>query len=239
MPAGMRYFLQRTREHGLKYYGYDRGITPYDCNFIRAHDFISLMTDNYFAERFSGWKDGRVEYDLPPSSLFDQKITMIFPFWEKTRDYYSDEIRELFPYTTLVTPDGFNLEDGTPVTLDKFFDLPRRERPYFFKYAGSNLALNWGSKAVYYAGAQSRAEGDRFIERIKQGFGQKKFWVIQKEHNLKEKISYFDRSEDIKDMEATAKFSGFYGPDGLMAVLVMHRSFYKVHGTDQTIVSIC
>lgn len=239
IQAGMRFFLQRTRQHGLKYFGYDKGVTAYDCNFIRAHAFQSLLSDNYFAERISSWEKGLVEYDLPPSIVFDEKIPMIFPFWEKTRSFYPDEVRDLFPYTTLVTPDGFQLEDGTYITLDGFFNLPRNEKPYFFKYAGSNLAFNWGSKGVYYAGTQSRPERDKLKARILDGFSQKKYWIIQKKHTMKENISYLDRAEDIKKTQATAKYSGFYGPNGLMGILIMHREFIKVHGTNQTIVSIC
>lgn len=34
------------------------------------------------------------------------------------------------------------------------------------------------------------------------------------------------------------KWSGFYGPDGLMGVLVMHKHFSKVHGSEDTVMSI-
>lgn len=239
VPAGMRFFLQRTRQHGLKYYGYDRDITAYDCNFFRGHAFQSLMSDNYFAARISAWKKGLVEYDLPPSIVFDEKLPMIFPFWEKTRDWYPDEVRDLFPYTTLVTPDGFELEDGKHISLDDFSRRSRKERPYYFKYAGSSLALNWGSKGVYYAGMLSKRAMEGLKAEILQGFGQRKYWILQKKHAIKENIAYLDKGEAIKEIQATAKFSGFYGPNGLMAVLVMHRPFHKVHGTSQTIVSIC
>ncbi|MCF8111980.1 MAG: hypothetical protein K9J85_10890 [Desulfobacteraceae bacterium] len=239
VPAGMRFFLQRTRQHGMKYYGYDRDVTAYDCNFFRAHAFQGLMADNYLAGRFSAWKKGLAEYDLPPSIVFDEKLPMIFPFWEKTRAWYPDEVREIFPYTCLITPDGFELEDGCHISLDQFFDLPRSHRPYYFKYAGSNLAFNWGSKGVYYAGMLSRPGMEELKTRILRDYGLGKYWILQKKHAIKENISYMDRDEEIKKDNATAKFSGFYGPNGLMAVLVMHRPFHKVHGTRRTVVSIC
>lgn len=239
VPAGMRFFLQRTRQHGLKYFGYDRDITAYDCNFFRAHAFQSLMADNYFSGRLASWKKGLVEYDLPPSIVFDEKLPMIFPFLEKTRGLYPDSVRDLFPYTTLVTPDGIELEDGRRLTLDEFSRLPRKQRPYYFKYAGSSLALNWGSKGVYYAGMLSRPGMDALKAEILENFNRKNYWILQKKHAIKEDVRFFDRSDGLQKMEATVKFSGFYGPQGLMAVLVMHRPFNKVHGTNQTIVSIC
>ncbi|MFW6011309.1 MAG: hypothetical protein ACOC8Q_02245 [Desulfosalsimonas sp.] len=239
VPAGMRFFLQRTRRQGLKYFGYDRGITAYDCNFIRAHAFQGLMADNYLAGRLSAWEKGFAEYDLPPSIVFDEKLPMIFPFWKKTRDWYTDEIRDIFPYTCLITPDGFELEDGNHISLDSFFSLARKQRPYYFKYAGSSLALNWGSKGVYYAGMLSGRAMETLKDEILRGFDRGKYWILQKKHDKKENIAYIDTDGEIKENQATAKFSGFYGPGGLMALLVMHRQFHKVHGTNQTVVSIC
>lgn len=239
VPAGMRFFLQRTRRQGLKYFGYDRDITAYDCNFIRAHAFQGLMADNYCAGRFTAWKKGLLEYDLPPSIVFDEKLPMIFPFRENTRAWYSDDVREIFPYTCLITPEGFELEDGNHVTLDQFFSLPRKDRPYYFKYAGSSLELNWGSKGVYYAGMLSRPAMEELKTEILRGFGSGKYWILQKKHAKKENIAYLDKDEGLRENPATVKYSGFYGPDGLMAVLVMHRPFHKVHGTNHTVVSIC
>lgn len=239
VPSGMRFFLQRTRKHGLKYYGYDRNITAYDCNFFRAHAFQGLMSDNYFSGRMDAWKKGTARYDLPPSIVFDEKLPMIFPFLEKTRSWYPEEIRTLFPYTALVTPDGFTLEDGHHISLEAFSRLPRSKRPYYFKYAGSNLALNWGSKGIYYAGMLSRSAMDALKVQMQKDFGRKKYWILQKKHAMKENIAWLNKDDSPKEGPATAKFSGFYGPGGLMAVLVMHRPFHKVHGTDETIVSIC
>ncbi|MEZ4525693.1 MAG: hypothetical protein R2941_07220 [Desulfobacterales bacterium] len=103
IPHDVRFFLQQTRKHGLKYFTYDRGITPYNCNFIRAHIFVGLWTENYASDRLACYKAGKLKYDLPPIILFDEKMLYMLPFWHKTRHYYSDQIRELFPYTQLIT----------------------------------------------------------------------------------------------------------------------------------------
>ena len=239
IQAGMRYFLQRTRAHGLKYYGYDKGVTSYDCNFLRAHGFETIISDNFFKSRLEAWGKGLLRYDLAPSICFDEKLPLILPFWDKTRSLFSDEIRDLFPYTSLITPDGVTLEEGQHVSLDDFFALPRDSRQYFIKYAGSDIAWNWGSKGVYFGGSVTQVMAQRLIVLIKEGFSKQHYWILQKKYAIKEDIGYLDRTGEIKEAEATAKYSGFYGPSGLIAMVNMHRPFYKVHGSDETIVSIC
>jgi hypothetical protein len=40
------------------------------------------------------------------------------------------------------------------------------------------------------------------------------------------------------DLVAHPKFSAFYGPGGLMGILVLEKQAHKVHGSSQTIMSI-
>ncbi len=238
IPAGIRFFIQATRQYGLKYFGYDKGVTPYNCNFIRSHAFQGLLSDNFFRMRMEKALEGEVFHDLPPSILFDEKIPLIFPFWEKTREYFTEELRDLFPYTQLIQPEGFELEDGNWITIDKFIDLPRKKRNYYIKYAGSDLALNWGSKGVFYAGSLSKSKAKEIFDKISKDFALKKYWIIQKGHLCSTKTGYIDRNNREKETRVNSKYSGFYGPEGLMGVLVMQRPFYKVHGSEDTIVSI-
>ncbi|RQD77923.1 hypothetical protein [Desulfonatronospira sp. MSAO_Bac3] len=239
VQSGMRFFLQRTRDHGVRYFGYDKDVSAYDCNFIRAHAFHGLMSDNYFKTRFDAWQNKRLHYDLPPSIVFDEKIPLIFPFWEKTRDMYPDEIREIFPYTTLVDPENIVLEDGERMDIHEFLQLPRKRRDYFLKYAGCDLDANWGSKGVYSMQAMTGNTAGRIKSLLTEGYKHNRYWILQKSYSVKEDIAYLDRSSGLQETTATAKYSGFYGPCGLMGILVMHRPFYKVHGAGDTIVSIC
>lgn len=238
VPAGIRFFIQKTREYGIRYFGYDKGITPYDCNFVRSHAFAGLFSDNFFQMRLSRSLVGEVRYDLPPSILFDEKIPLIFPFWEKTRSYFPDRVRDLFPYTGLIRPEGVVLEDGEQISLEQFMDLPRNRRDYYIKYAGSDLALNWGSKGVFYAGSLSKKKGKEVFDMIRQDFASGRYWIFQKGYALKSRTNYMNRDNGLESADVHSKFSGFYGPTGLLGILVMQRPFYKVHGSDDTIVSI-
>jgi hypothetical protein len=238
IPAGIRFFIQATRKRGLKYFGYSKGITPYDCNFIRAHAFHGLFSDNFFKTRLNASFKGELSYDLPPNILFDEKIPLIFPFWEKTRRFYSREIREMFPFTELIRPDGFRLEDDSRITPEKFIDLPRKNRDYYIKYAGSDLALNWGSKGVFYAASLSKTKAKEIFDLIEKDYARKKYWIIQKGYARSEEATALTRENELSAVQCSSKYSGFYGPNGLMGILVMQRPFYKVHGSKNTIVSI-
>jgi hypothetical protein len=239
IPHDMRYFIQKTRMKGIKYYSYDRGVTPYNCNFIRSHAFAGLAADNYFLERLARYKAGDLCYDLPPSILFDEKMIYILPFWEKTRRLYPDRIRDLFPWTQLIRPEGFTLEDGTQMNLESFCRLSQKNRDYYIKYAGSDLSINWGSKGVYRASSFSDSGLKFFLTDISNQYHEKRYWILQKAYHRREDSEYIARNGDISSMRVYTKISGFYGPAGLLGMLVMQRPFNKVHGTEETIVSLC
>jgi hypothetical protein len=239
IPHCVRFFIQKTRKQRVRYFGYDKGITPYNCNLIRGHDFQGLVYEAYAKRRISAWTKGLLDYDLPPSILFEVKITDVFPFWAKTMHYYRDKVRGLFPFTQWITPEGFFLEDGSWTSIEQFCRLSQKQRHYYVKYAGSDVDLNWGSKGVRFLGSYSRVKSEELFGEIIRGYHSKKYWIIQKAHHINERAAYITRDDSLLETELYAKLSGFYGPDGLMGVLAMLRPFSKVHGAINTILTIC
>jgi hypothetical protein len=237
-PHGMRYFIQRTRDHGIRYFGYDRGVHPNDCNFVRSHDFPSLLHNNFFAARMALCDEGKVRFDLPPSALFDGKLIMAWPFWSRTREHFGDEVRDLFPFTAVLDPDGVELEDGERVGLDELAGRPQGARDYFVKYAGTDVSLNWGSRAVYLASSMSVPAVRRLMGTIREDWSLGRCWVLQRAIRRKERVAALTRDGSVQWHDAYAKWSAFYGPDGLMGILTMHKSFHKVHGSADTVMSI-
>jgi len=237
-PHGVRYFIGRLREQGVRHFSYDPAVTPKDCNFVRSHDFITLPHHNFFAERMERCNRGELFFDLCPSALFDGKIIYAWPFWQRTRDWYDDEIRSLFPATSLVTGEGVALAGGASVGLDDFCRLPPRERQYYFKYAGTDISANWGSKSVYLASSFTRRRCRELMDSILADRLRGRHWIVQEAVRRSERVAAFDPGGGTLESTAYGKRSGFYGPQGLMAILVMHLRSHKVHGSSDTIVSL-
>lgn len=237
-PHGMRYFIQRTRDEGIRYLTYDRGVGPRDCNFVRSHDFVSLLHHNFYAERMQRCVRGELYFDLPPLALFDSKLTMTWPFWSLTRSHFGDDVRDLFPHTALITPDGIEMEDGERISVDDFGAGGRTARGYYIKYAGTDVAINWGSRAVFLASTLSGVQLRKLLATIGEDWERGRYWVIQPAIRHKETISGLSREGATFDTDAYAKWGGFYGPDGLMAIWMNHRRFHKVHGSPDTVMSV-
>ena len=234
-PAGMRYFIEKTRP-GIKYWGIDRDIKVGQCNFIRSHSVFSLWAENEFLLRMSKVGSG-VTYDLPPHILFDMKAMLALPFWSLTRQAFSDDIREIFLFTTPLLPSGVELPDGGCLSIEEFSRLPRSQRDYYLKYAGADISLNWGSKAVYRLSNMSSDACLDFLRQCLSGYEKGRIWLLQKEDAQDDQITYLDRDGAPHTDRLRAKFSGFYGPAGCIGVIAQHRRHNKVHGQADTVVS--
>jgi len=237
VPSTMRYFIEKTRS-GVKYFGIDPNIYPRDCNFIRSHSFFGLCAENEFKNRIKKMIDRMVIYDLPPHVLFDQKATLILPFWSKTRCCFTDEIRNLFVYTTPLLPKGIELEDGSIISIESFSNKQRNERSYYLKYAGSDVSMNWGSKAVYRLSNMNSKQCLHYLQKGIKDFEKGRIWILQKDIKHDDEISYFDRDQNLCKERLRAKFSAFYGPYNCLGIIAMHRNFYKVHGQPETVISL-
>lgn len=236
VPAGMRYFIQRTRPR-VQYYSIDHDVRPSDCNFVRSHSFFGLAAENYFKERMRRVGRG-VHYDLPPHVLFDQKATVALPFWSLTRDHFSDCIRNMFLFTTPLTPEGIELPDRNRATIEEFSGMTRSQRSFYLKYAGSDVAINWGSKGVYRLSNMSSNACLSLLKKCLRHFRNGHIWVLQKEEKHDDEIEFLTRELEHRRETRRAKFSGFYGPNGCIGVMVMHGRRYKVHGQTDTVISL-
>ncbi len=234
-PGGMRYFIEKTRPT-VKYWGIDCNIKRSECNFIRSHCIFGLCADIDFKSGMAKAGKG-ITFDLPPHVLFDQKATLALPFWSLTRDHFSDEIRDLFAFTTPLLPGGIELPDGSGMTIEDFSRLPYSKRSYYLKYAGSDASRNWGSKAVFRL---SNLKGTECLSLLKQclsGYESGEIWILQAEVIHNDRITYLLRNGISETKILRAKFSGFYGPFDFIGGMVMHRNFFKVHGQADTVIS--
>jgi hypothetical protein len=122
--------------------------------------------------------------------------------------------------------------------IDDFCALPAKRRDYYVKYAGTDVSINWGSKAVFLSSAGSQAQCRQLMQAVSRDWALGRRWVLQSAHRVRERVRAVDRKGEALDLDAYAKWSGFYGPDGLMGILVFHKNFQKVHGSADTVMSI-
>lgn len=236
-PHGGRYFIQRCREEGLRFFSWD-AVQWKDCNFIRAHEFYDLRYNGFFDQWMEACEEGRLLFDHPPTPLYDAKVILAWPFWNKTREYYSDDIRALFPHTDIITPEGFHLADGSWVSLDDYCQTDKKKRTYYFKFAGTDPNLNWGSRAVYYTGSLSGVMCRQMFDRILADYQLGHHWIVQEARTWPESVTAIERDGQEVTIDAYTKLSGYYGPDGLVGILIMQEHSRKVHGSPKTVVSI-
>jgi hypothetical protein len=177
-----------------------------------------------------------VRFDLPPVLVFDQKIPLCLPFLDETRDLFSDAAREMLTYSYPIQENGFRDVDGTWTTIQEFVKRPASQRRYFLKYAGCDVAINWGSRSVYRLNDNKAIP---LMNRAIQDARRDRFWLIQPEISEKERVIFLDRSSsEPAEKKMTIKYSCFYGPTTLIGVRTMHRNHYKVHGQKDTVVGL-
>lgn len=235
-PAGVRYFISKTRPD-IKYWGIDSMVEAKSCDFIRTHSFFGLCGENYHKLRLTSVGDS-VEYDYPPYILFDQKATLALPFWSKTKEAFSDDIRDLIIYSTPLLTDLIELENGEILSIEEFSKKPQSKRKYYLKYAGSDVTKNWGSRGVYRLSNESSIGCETLLKKCLKASEQGNIWMIQKEISNKENISYYDKDGTVKIDKRNVKYSTFYGPMEVIGILGYYRKHFKVHGQNDTILSL-
>jgi len=231
------YFIERTRECGLVYQGRDSEVSFKNVNFVRSHSFIGEVTQIEFNNFFSKYADRELVFDLPPNVVFEQKLPIMLPFWQKTKHLYPDEVREIFPFTSLVEEEYLTLEDGSKPTFDEFSKYSSTRRDYYLKYAGPNEQRNWGSKSVYSLSRCTKETCRELLQKASDDGKTRNFWIIQKGEYMKEHVNR-QQDESSGGLDLHSRYSGFYGPDGFMSGIVFNRNFYKVHGQADTIIRL-
>jgi hypothetical protein len=234
-PSMMRYFISKTSSY-LKYWGYSKEVKNAECNFIRSHSVYGLIAENLFKHRLKLVEGGKAKFDLPPLLIFDQKMTLCLPFLEETRGLFSEDIRKMLVYTNPIYPRGFRDFGGNWITIEDFLKRPPGQRKYFLKYGGCDTSANWGSRAVYRLDTKAASD---LLKKATLDFINNRPWVIQPASSEKETVTYLTRTNDQPITEnLTAKYSTFYGPNGVMSIRTHHRKSTKVHGQPDSIAGI-
>lgn len=130
------------------------------------------------------------------------------------------------------------LKGGEHISIEDFCKIPNLQRKYYIKYAGTDIGINWGSKSVFLASTFSQIKCRELMEMIVNDGQRNRYWIIQEAIRKKEDVSGIDLKGELFEARANTKLSGFYGPNGLMAIMAMQKCNHKVHGSAETIMSI-
>lgn len=239
LPGGVLYFIQRTRPK-LRYFGFDKGVKAIDCRLVRSHSVYGLVAENYFKDRLKKAAKGEIYFDLPPNLLFDAKGLLALPFWSETAEYFSDDIRKEICRTIPVLPNGIENDDGKKMSLAQFSALPKNKRRFYLKYAGSDVSINWGSKAVFRLCNDSEKACHERLKLAAKDFARGRPWIIQEESIVKEDVTYIlhDSHSRTNSERKHMNLRGFYGPCGLLGLMILHREHFKVHGQPDAVATI-
>ena len=180
-------------------------------------------------------KEGRLVFSTAPNLIYDEKSIYVLPFYRKTRNFFSNEIRSIFPYTAIIENNGFYDENDHFISLESFIKRKPCERKFYLKYGGPDTDRNWGSKAVF------RLNGNdcgRLLYNANLLSKKGEIWLIQKDVS---QDSYEVLSQDIEEILKSknyVKISGYYGRERLFGVKIMARHHFKVHGQEDTLVGL-
>ncbi len=233
VPQSARYLMSITK--GNRYWGYDSDLKMHDMDYVVSHSVISLVTSNYFKEYLKSAEKGKCKFVISPNLIFDEKVIYLLPFYRRTRDKFNDEIRSVFPFTTLIENDGFFDENDEFVTLKDFCKRKPSCRKFFLKYGGPDTNRNWGSRSVYRL---SGNDCEKLLEMASNLTKKGEVWLIQKdESNVDTESAASDILSLINDGNHV-KLSAYYGKDMLLGIKVMARKHFKVHGQKDTFVGL-
>ena len=230
-------FEKLTEQQGVEYID-PANAKLEDFDFVRTHSFDNLSYNNLFNHIMIRFFQGNCIIDSPPTLSYNQKIAMALPFDYRTYHFYDDEIRGLFPKTMVVEPNLRIEAEGLMYSLEQFSNLPPSKRKYVLKYAGSDPFLGSGGRRVYNLSQMSKKNCLEALSQAEQNATQGVYWILQ---DLIEKKYSVPNVKDLKTIEyknCCARFSGFYGLNGLITRGVCFRDSYKVAGSEKTALAV-
>jgi isopropylmalate/homocitrate/citramalate synthase len=235
LPHDSIFFAKRVRATGapIRYRGIDPGVFPADCNFVRAHSYAGVVSEDLFRCRLADLRDGTLRFDHPPLPIFDQKLPLALPFDPSTAHWFADEHRALFPYTAVVREGAVLLDSGEEVHLR---DLVRRgpeQRSYYLKYAGTDATRNYGARAVYRLSDAPENVLRSLPGLVSGDIGEP--WILQADRRTVVAVERIKRNGAVETQPMTARLSKFHGPARTLGALFLAESSPTVKGGTSTV----
>ena len=171
--------------------------------------------------------DGKLVVEPPLSMLYDTKAPFAWVHHPWLRDYFSDDVRELIPLTTLLpaTTDAMFKLGNAELTLDDILSLSNSQRSYVLKYAGPSIEYGLGGRAVYSLEDTSKVARkvvDLALGQVAEGHP----WVIQRKDDERFPTTYLAGGELITCPTMHARLLFFYQRiAGVVSLFAAHGNF--------------
>lgn len=232
-PLTTTYLIQALRrQQNLTFFGFDN-VKDTDCNFVRSHSFHGLISQNIFETRLQAALSGQVQFDYPPTPIFDQKLPLALPFHPVTSKYFHDSARSLIAPTFLIEENCIFHAFGQIISLDEEIKRPRQSRNWVLKYAGLDTNRNWGSRSVKMTKKLSKSSWLELRKTIIRDQQNGDPWVVQADVSSKTTCGSIQNVSG--DDMLYEKTSLFFAGEAAIGGLRMFRRISIVHGQDDTI----
>lgn len=238
------YFCSRCQDIGIPLTLYFQKVPkPGDARFVRRPPLEDLISYEGSSELIDASFRGEVDIEPSLSLLYDQKISIAFPFDPRIRDEYSDDIRNLFPETFLIQEEITPCFEGVSISWDGIISLSRKKRQFIVKFGGAKKELRAGGKAVYNLADCNSEEAKQIIHRALNDWKvYHKPWLIQRRIKKKFDVSFLDpESQTIVTRPYYALFRPmFLFPRGddkpyIIDNCALFRHEWKVHGSSDAV----
>lgn len=234
VPYSIRY-LQYITSDNVKYWGLNRDVKMNSIDCLISHSVVSSTTSNYFKTYLRMASEGELVFSTSPNLIYDEKAIYALPFHRRTKSFFSEEIRSIFPYTAILENSGFYDKNGEFVLIEDFIKRKSRERKYYLKYGGPDTDRNWGSKTVFRL---SGNDCEKLLDHANRLSQKGEIWLIQEDVSQNVSNIFSQDIENILREKNHIKVSGYYGSDRLFGVKIMARHHFKVHGQEDTLVGL-
>ncbi|MFG2881516.1 hypothetical protein ACGFYV_04200 [Streptomyces sp. NPDC048297] len=177
--TGTRYFIERARAAGARYYGADPGVGAADVVHIKSHFWQALLTEFHSAQHLPRAANEPALYDRSLNWLFTTKVMTALPFWRLTAEFFTDQDRDLFPYTAVLEEDGVQLPDGRLVSREEFVAEELPGSRYFLKYADADVARGSCGQGIHVLDGVS-TQSLSALDLAWQESGEGSTWIVQR-----------------------------------------------------------
>ncbi|NQU74398.1 MAG: hypothetical protein HQ547_06815 [Candidatus Omnitrophica bacterium] len=189
------------------------------------------------------YKEGLIDIEPTQNLLYDNKSIMALVWDDRYRGVFNDEERSIFPRTHFVRS-GMRMQfsDGS-YEIEDIIRMSPKNRRFILKYAGLNLAINFGGRTVFRLKTLSKKSTEKVLRKavyLCENRGQP--WIIQEDVSCKSDVKYFDiEQKKIHEDTLYKLYRPFFiynsSTDNveIVDIMMFFRNNFKVHAVDNGI----